>query len=489
LRGQLLQLFQEQDHLGFIQEFRRLNGLKGGAVALWQDLVYGDPQGILPPTRQSNQLLVGSKKSINCIFFKKQGLNVQTPRWFCEAQDQEVEKRDILYPKSIDQGVTGALEAKTSTLECDPGRCEHYSGSSITQNYSVRLYIDVKKCRPLGWNLPGNGAQYDMCGHVWYDEGKGCLATKNHPEGLIYVRLVSATCFRAECPICFQKWASRSASRIEERFMRIPKTRGTRRRSAEARAPGLGKPIHVVISVPEAEAHLIHDDFKKLKRIVYAIAKQVGVKGGCSIFHPYANDKMHEDNPEKILIDESTGEFDLKSLKEYYAKIGKADNFWFVRPHFHLICYGWIEKEEVKKIYDKTGYIVKNLGVRESVRLTAHYQLSHCGIKSGVQTVVWFGKLSNRNYKKLNPAPKLKPKKRKCPECENVLNPVRYDPDLPLMLQGRASSPLEGQAEGGHWIDPGGWRYLREGEKNHSCLIQPKNGASPHYGELPHGGR
>lgn len=38
MRGQLLQLFQEQDHLGFLHEFRRQNGAKGGAVYLWQML-------------------------------------------------------------------------------------------------------------------------------------------------------------------------------------------------------------------------------------------------------------------------------------------------------------------------------------------------------------------------------------------------------------------------------------------------------------------
>ena len=257
--------------------------------------------------------------------------------------------------------------------------------------------------------------------------------------------------------------------------MRIPKVRGTRRRSAEARAPGLGKPIHVVVSVPQKEAHLIHDDYKKLRRKVYRIAERAGVKGGCAIFHPYANEEMHEETPKKILIDQSTGDFDPDSIKAYYAKMDQTIQFWHVRPHFHLICYGWIDEDAVKDIHEKTGWVVRNLGVRDSVRNTAHYQLSHAGIKSGVQTVAWFGKLSNRNYKKLNPAQKLKPSKPKCPVCGAILQPVRYDPDLPLMLAGQGISPLYGLDEGGHWVNPDGWRYLREGEKNHSCLVRAEN--------------
>ena len=396
----LLELHEAGDSMAFLEEFRRLHGLEGGAIALWQDLTYGFVKGILPPPGQSIAGLDRTKRS-------------------------------------------------------------------IAPNYAVRLYVDVKAWRPFGWNLPSNGRAYDLCGHIWYDEGRGCLSVKNHSNAKIYVRLVGATCFRAECPICYQKWASRGAGQIEEKFKRLS------RNNAEASVSGLGRPIHVVISVPESEAHLMHDDFKKLRSHMYAIAKRVGVKGGCAIFHPYANDKMHEETPEKILIDKSTGKFDLESLRNYYAKMGKNINFWYVRPHFHLICYGWIDKEAVKEIHEETGYIVKNLGIRDSVRNTAHYQLSHCGVKKGVQTVTWFGALSNRNYHKLNPAPKFKPRRARCPECEAELQPVLWAPDLPLMLtRASSTSPLEGYPEGGYFIDPGGWRYLRDGERIHSCLVK-----------------
>ena len=376
-------------------------------------------------------------------------------------------------------------------------------------NYAIRLYVDVKVWRPFGWNLPSNGVAYDLCGHIWYDEGRGCLRVKEHPDGKIFVRLVGATCFRFECPKCYQKACAREAGRIEDKFKRLSKN------NAEASVPGLGRPIHLVISVPEAKAYLMHDDYERLKAEVYAIAGSVGVYGGCSIFHPYANEKMHEEKPEKILIDKSTGDFDLESLKKYYAKMDKNINFWYVRPHFHLICYAprdynnpendSLTPEKVKAVFEKTGYVVKNLGVRDSVRNTAHYQLSHCGVKTGKQTVTWFGVLSNRNYHKLNPLPKMKPTKPRCPVCDFDLEPVKYDPQseayfskwiqvsgkywipegLPCTYSG--PSPLEGLPEGGYWIDPGGWRPLYDGEKLHSCLIRPRGHvegglSTPHRG-------
>jgi len=48
-----------------------------------------------------------------------------------------------------------------------------------------------------------------------------------------------------------------------------------------------------------------------------------------------------------------------------------------VSPHFHILGYGWVH--HVKENYESNGWIVKNLGIRNSVRATAHYQLSHCG--------------------------------------------------------------------------------------------------------------
>ncbi|MBA7716769.1 hypothetical protein ES703_125845 [subsurface metagenome] len=349
-------------------------------------------------------------------------------------------------------------------------------GTKKSIQYSVRHYVDVKTCKPLGWNMVGNGASYELCGHIWFDEGKGCLEVQDHPDRNIYVRLIAGTCFRFECPVCYKKTCARQAGRIAERFERIPKAQGSRDRSAEASVPGLGRPIHLVVSVPEEEAHLVDgqtlnarggkfnlkSNYSVLRAKAYKLAKKVGFKGGCCIFHPFANDKMHEEAQEEAIWDMSQEGVDLKWLKAYFDKQDRHVGFWYKRPHFHFIGYGWIEG--VEEIHDRTGWVIVNLGVRESVFNTALYQLSHAGVKKGVQVVTWMGCMSNSTYYKLRPEPEAPQGPGKCIECGADLRPVRWE--------GDGDPPLQGQLEGGYWIDPGGWRYLEDGENNHSCLVR-----------------
>lgn len=440
----LLEFHRRDDLPGFMNA--------GGHLSDWLEITYlGTPgyRGIPPPSK-SIPRVVGTKKDIP-----------EFDDYMCQLN-------------GFEWGVVAPLEKP---------------------NYEVRLYIDVKNWRPYGWNLPGNGSSYDMCGHIFYDEGQGCLSVIDHPDRKVYVRLVAGTCFRFDCPVCYQKACAREAGIIEDKFKRLS------RNNAEAEVPGLGRPVHVVVSVPEFDSTLIYTkkDFTLLRSKIYALVTTLGMFGGVCIFHPYANEKMNDNKPEKILIDKSTGDFNLDSLKEYYASMDKSINFWYLRPHFHLIGYAprdWdhpendpFRPEKIKEVYDLTGYVVKNIGVRNSVRDTAHYLLSHCGVKVGHTVVTWFGALSNRLYHKLNPAPKAVPRARVCPVCEADLQPVRWDPQssatispLDPDIQGKIDSlanqstisPLTGLTEGGYWIhDPGGgWRHLRDYEANHSCLIK-----------------
>jgi len=206
----------------------------------------------------------------------------------------------LTWGQATDAQLMDVLDATCVSLGILPARGQSIAPYRVTKrsiapffepNYSVRLYVDVKAWRPLGWNLPSNGVAYEACGHIWFDEGQGCLNVENHPEGKIYVRLVAGTCFRAACPICYQKWAAREAGQIEEKFKRLS------RNNAEAAVPGYGRPVHAVISVPEIDAFLMYNNLDILKSKIYAIAKKVGLKGYCVIFHPYANEKIHLNPP------------------------------------------------------------------------------------------------------------------------------------------------------------------------------------------------
>ncbi|GAH98599.1 unnamed protein product, partial [marine sediment metagenome] len=147
------------------------------------------------------------------------------------GQATDVQLLDVLNATYVSQGIL-PLTPKSDAL----------IPTKKSNQYSVRHYVDVKACQPSGaFNLVGNGASYDLCGHIYYDEAKGCLNTREHPGGKIFARLVGLTCFRFECPICYQKACAREAGRIARRFERVPKVNGERSRSAEAKAVGTDK--------------------------------------------------------------------------------------------------------------------------------------------------------------------------------------------------------------------------------------------------------
>jgi hypothetical protein len=340
-------------------------------------------------------------------------------------------------------------------------------------DYQNRKYIDIKNRLRGEWNLVGQGDYYPTkfdengkllkagCGWLWKDEGLGCKNIAGHKghkkaHGKMVIKLMAHTCLRPQCPICYQKWATKQAYTIEERFIRVPKLerwKNKEKNKAEARTK-YGKPIHLVISVPEKDSQLMYTDYKELKRIVTEQAKYVGFRAGVMIFHPFANDELDKDK-KNIEIEVKNGEFDTQALQEYYEKQGKYIRFWYERPHFHFIGYGWIKKHRVKINHNRTRYIVKNLGVRQSVINTAHYQLSHAGYRKGSHTTAWIGLMSNRTFKKIA-LPELERQPKLCPVCEEPMKPYKWLPDIPE--KERPPPPTCYQyKEGTYYVNPSGW--------------------------------
>ena len=237
--------------------------------------------------------------------------------------------------------------------------------------------------------LPGHGENYLECGHM---AAKGCLNVGDHHAGLddlgregkAFVRLYAKCCWRAECPVCYEKWASREASRAEFRLLSfcgskskafelfsIKREDRRHRDVATAFRVAKFKPIHVIFSVPVGSYHL---DVRVLRPRLYKIAKICGVFGGCAIFHPFREDKV---------------------LKR-----------WYFSPHFHVVGFGWVRN--VVKVHKKSGWVIKNKGLRETVHGTLHYQLSHAGIRKGYHVVTWFGSLA-RNKFPVGSMPEVRP--------------------------------------------------------------------------------
>jgi len=232
-----------------------------------------------------------------------------------------------------------------------------------------------QKLRRYSWALPGHGTSYHDCGKLLIF---GCLNVEEHVQeglfenmsGKVFVQMRKRTCLRAECPICYEKWAGKEAGKIEHRL---------------AAWSGRRKVIHVVAS-PKKHRRV---PFERLRAQCYRVLRKSGVLGGSVIFHPFRQ---------------------RKRTKE-----------WYLSPHFHVLGYGWIVK--TKEGYKEHGWVVKNVGTRKTVSGTALYQLSHSGIHKKYHSVTWFGHLS---YNKLKVAPRPKPEKERCPMCNQELRRLYY---------------------------------------------------------------
>ena len=269
------------------------------------------------------------------------------------------------------------------------------------------------------WLMVGYGKALDDCGKFGF---KGCLNVVKHGglidnpsvEGKAFVKRFKRSCDRSECPICFEKWAVKQAHRSKLRI-----------KSYKA---GYRKNIHVTCSIPKSDYDLFDDKegYRKIRSKAYKLIKNAGFVGGNLVPHPFRKD--------------ASG--------------------WYYSPHFHAVGYGWIKN--TKEIYEKTGYVVKNLRVRKSTSGTLYYQLNHAGvsllkngkIQYGYNTITWFGQLS---YNKLEYTPP-KDERETCPLC---------DEKLVLLVPSKESDRPPPEEEGEFYDDAKNWTYKIYDETKH----------------------
>lgn len=288
-----------------------------------------------------------------------------------------------------------------------------------------------------GWKLPGHGDPYSNCGHLLT---LGCLNVAGHNQsnldgidtiGRAFIRVKKRTCLRAECPVCYEKWAGKETGRMETRL--------------KAWKLG-GRVIHYVISPPGGLYHLpIQDYYVKgyskrkgafidrkrpgLRSLAYKIARKTGLFGGSCIVHPFR---------EACKVCGSPKDTETKRC----LSCGAMEFLWYFSPHFHFLGYGWIKGDKVKAVYEKSGWICKNAGIRDSVGATALYQLSHCGVHKRYHSVTWMGALSYNRLRVLL----AQEKKPTCPLCGNDLVKVLYI--------GEGHKP---DLEGDYYLKPDEW--------------------------------
>lgn len=251
----------------------------------------------------------------------------------------------------------------------------------------------------VGWRLPGQGSAYGTCGKWHHYEG--CLDVASHNQmrldgsdhvGQVYIKKIHQSCYRADCPICFEDWVTREADRATYRILEFAKRH---------------KIVHVTASVPLKDYSL---PITKLREKVYKLIKKCGIWGGMLIYHPFRQNEITQ--------------------------------IWYFSPHFHILGCGWVHG--TKQEYEASGWVVKNIGVREPFTVI-RYQLSHCGIHDNYHAVTWFGGMNYR-FK----IPKMPEQKAVCPICGQELQHVIYEGE---------QDPIVDFPKGGYWLNPGGWRY------------------------------
>jgi len=252
------------------------------------------------------------------------------------------------------------------------------------------------------YRLVGNGevTNPETCGK--HATLKGCPRVDLHDfvdlegrnfKNKVFVRRIQMSCGKPSCPKCYKYgWAVRQAGRIERRLKEASKR--------------FGQIEHIICSVPTKDYGLSH---KSSRRKVVNMLKDIGVVGGCIIFHGF----------------------------RYRPHKG-----WYWSPHFHILGFilgGYSKCRHCKggdcyacggfdgrayKLYHKNGYIVRVMGERKTIGGTAWYQLNHASYKVGVKrfhVATWFG---NCSYRKLKVTVEMR--KELCPICQHELVKIRY---------------------------------------------------------------
>jgi hypothetical protein len=300
--------------------------------------------------------------------------------------------------------------------------------ATLFDRYSSIGYAEGE--RKLLWGLPGHGSPYVDCGVT---NAKGCDNTTHVSHGgKTFVRLWRRSCKRKSCPVCYEGWASAQAERaliryasfkfkysVVDRF--LSSTRYEHRKSPplvfhtalvdgleDMAQSGKFKPIHVVLSPPPSLCKDTVKSYTNVKRTAYRLAREHGLFAGSMIFHPY---RLKCSRCSSVIPDHD------KSC----PACGGDCFLWYWSPHFHAVGFGWIH--HTSEGYEKHGWVIKNLGVRDSIFATFQYLLSHAGVSS-CYTTTWFGRIS---YNKMGVVPKVGSVFEVCPHCERALKPLVWN--------------------------------------------------------------
>ena len=345
---------------------------------------------------------------------------------------------------SINNGVKIEILCEKCTAQCDKRKDENevYECDEYECDYTYHKYVYggvfYPKTAPWWWwKLPGTGDRTSpYCGTVWQGEYKICNEVGKHDllgehtylskdgyvtetlHGMSEVVLPASTCKKLACPVCYPTAISRMLIRVKAQLMRVPVAFGSfptaiKQVDIEGRPVLLsadmfgeyippvrmrtledttvyGKFKHVVVSPSEEDKALIKTEkgYRELVKKKVKLLKRVGYVGAVSIPHPFKIKKKPKS--EIMRINEDT---DRRTLIKY-AKYNNDHVDVTMDPHFHEMALGTLDTEEIKKVYEETGWVIKELEERKTVYGTLFYELTHAGYHHTFDTITYWGVLA-----------------------------------------------------------------------------------------------
>ena len=237
------------------------------------------------------------------------------------------------------------------------------------------------------WTVAGRGTPKHET--KWFSRIVACGDDIEH-----YTKGTPRHCRRPTCSACASYTMHRDAPEQAQRVFSMSK------QAHHTDGWKYGRKLHATISIPPELYYkaLTRGGYEWLKKTALRIAQQCGIVGGVLIFHPFRQNGIADDDD----LDPNYQPVETNDGNKYCARFA---------PHFHIVGFGWIEN--TAEIYEKTGWVVKNIRTRDKSIKTLHdvesiilYLRSHAGVLDDsspaqwkLKSVVYFGACGPRVMK------------------------------------------------------------------------------------------
>lgn len=219
-------------------------------------------------------------------------------------------------------------------------------------------------------NIVATGVKKPLCGDV-RSIYEACSRDETH-----YKKFLPMSCNDRGCPTCYGKIIAKEAHKATDHLRQLHDEH-------LKNGHDLGVPVHLVLSPPQDARFADLSSFHDLRAQAYLFAQQIGMVGGCLVFHHKRGSSRDFKLLRKGIIDQD----DLKT-----------------GPHFHIV--GFMPRgHQVKSsdFYSETGWIYKTINFRVQKFATSYnvirYELSHASYFSGRHMITWFGLCSYNNVR------------------------------------------------------------------------------------------